>query len=303
MVLNALGQGLEYWYRLIDRLMEDHRILIWEPRGTVSPPPPFGLDEQVEDVDAVLQHEGINACHLIGWCTGPKVAVDFYLRRPSAVHSMAFLNGTFKCDGSPEELDSPYEQNLESLCRMLVRKPSTAASVMKTFQSRTEESEVEMLEGSDAEQRSIAVLSLMNEKLKAHVLAPFRTEQTTLNYAHQLVDFWAHDARPKASEVKVPVLLMGTEYDQVATPEASAAAATLFPNARHVHVRGATHYCLHDRPEFVADLLKKFFANPDELAATQCASGKAACAQATDQLEQSAPVNTEPVSAAAHSSR
>ena len=163
-----------------------------------------------------------------------------------------------------------------------------------------------MLEGSDAEQRSIAVLSLMNEKLKTHVLAPFRTEQTTLNYAHQLVDFWSHDARPKASEVKVPVLLMGTEYDQVATPEASAAAATLFPNARHVHVRGATHYCLYDRPEFVADLLKRFFANPHELAAAQCTPGAAAsCTQAaTDQREQSATVgNAEPATAAAHFSR
>jgi hypothetical protein len=95
-VLNALGQGLEYWYRLIDCLLENHRVIIWEPRGTVSPPPPFGLCDQVDDVDAVLQQESIDACHLIGWCTGPKVAIDFYLRRPSLVRSMAFLNGTFK---------------------------------------------------------------------------------------------------------------------------------------------------------------------------------------------------------------
>jgi len=109
------------------------------------------------------------------------------------------------------------------------------------------------------------VLSLMNADLKPHVLAPFRTQETTVNYAHQLVDFWKHDVRPKLSQVTMPVLLMSAEYDQVATPAASFEAAALFPDARHVHVKGATHYCLYDRPEFVADILKEFFRNADGL--------------------------------------
>jgi pimeloyl-ACP methyl ester carboxylesterase len=296
-VLNALGQGLEYWYRLIDRLLESHRVIIWEPRGTVSPPPPFGLCDQVDDVDAVLQQEGIDACHLIGWCTGPKVAIDFYLRRPSLVRSMAFLNSTFKCDGSPEELSSPYEQNLDSVCRMVIRKPGTAASVMKTLQAHAE-SEVEILQETDPEQRSIAVLKRMNEDLKAHVLAPFKTEETTFNYAHQLVDFWSHDVRPKAKDIKVPVLLIGTEYDQVATPEASAAAATLFPDARHVHIRGATHYCLYERPEFVAGLLKTFFADLAAVRGMPCASGAACIEDAPNQPIQSATTSNSKLAAA-----
>jgi hypothetical protein len=63
----------------------------------------------------------------------------------------------------------------------------------------------------------------------------------------------------------MPVLLMSAEYDQVATPAASFEAAALFPDARHIHVKGATHYCLYDRPEFVADMLKEFFRNADGL--------------------------------------
>jgi len=287
-VLNALGQGLEYWYRLINLLLESHRVIIWEPRGTVSPSPPFGLCNQVDDVDAVLRQEGIDACHLIGWCTGPKVAIEFYLRRPSMVRSMAFLNGTFKCDGSPGELNSPYEQNLDSVCRMVVRKPAMAASVIKTFQDGAEETEGEILQETDPEQRSIAVLKRMNENLKAHVLAPFRTEETTVNYAHQLVDFWSHDVRPKAKDIKVPVLLIGTEYDQVATPEASAAAAMLFPDARYLHIRGATHYFLYERPEFVAGLLKAFFSDEPAAGSMQYASGTAGIQYAPNQAYQSA---------------
>lgn len=258
-ILNAIGQGLEYWYPLLNELIEDYQVFIWEPRGTVSPPPPFGLEEQVNDVDAIVQQEAIEKCHLIGWCTGPKVAMEFYLRHPDLVQSMAFLNGTFKCVGSPEELDSSYEHNLESLCRLLVRKPAMADSVMKTLMARVDEAEVELLEGADAEQMSVSVLSRANPSLKSYLLAPFTTNATTLNYAHQLVDFWDHDVRAKASDVRVPVLLVGTEYDQVATSQASEQAAALFTDSRYVLVRGATHYCLYDRPQFVADMLRNFF--------------------------------------------
>lgn len=268
-VLNALGQGLEYWYRLLDNLIEGYRVIIWEPRGTTAPPPPFGLAEQVEDLNAVLQQEGIESAHLVGWCTGPKVAIDFYLRRPTAVRSMIFLNSTFKCDGSPEELNSPYEQNVESLLRMLVKKPAIAAMVKKTFQAPAETNEVELLRGVDGEEASVSVLSLMNAHLKASVLAPFKTEQTTFNYAHQLIDFWSRDVRPRAKEVTVPVLLIAAEYDQVATPAGSRAACDLFPNARYLCVRGATHYCLYDRPEFLGGVLKNFFAAPGNFSISQ----------------------------------
>lgn len=262
-ILNALGQGLEYWYRLLACLIEDHRVFIWEPRGTTSPAPPFGIADQVDDLEAVLREEGIESCHFIGWCTGPKVAIDFHLRRPTVARSMVFLNGTLKCDGSPAEIDSSYEHNLESLCRVLVKKPAMAASVRKTLNSREEANETEILEESDREKMSTRVLSLMNVDLRACVLAPFQSVETTLHYAHQLVDFWSNDARPKASQVQVPVLLLSAEYDQVATPEASAVAAELFARACHVHVKGATHYCLYDRPEFVAGLLTRFFAAPE----------------------------------------
>jgi pimeloyl-ACP methyl ester carboxylesterase len=180
---------------------------------------------------------------------------------------MVFLNGTLKCDGSPAEMDSPYEHNLESLCRLLVKKPAMAPFVRKTLNSREEANETEILKESDREKMSTRVLSLMNVDLRARVVAPFQTAETTLNYANQLVDFWSNDARPKASQVQVPVLLLSAEYDQVATPESSSLAAELFPWARHVHVKGATHYCLYDRPEFVAGLLTRFFAAPEAFVA------------------------------------
>jgi pimeloyl-ACP methyl ester carboxylesterase len=268
-LLNALGQGLEYWYRLMDALMESYRLIIWEARGTISPAQPFGLADQADDLEAILEHEDVEACHAVCWCTSPKMAIDFHLRRPSVFLTMTFLNSTFKCDGGPEDFDTPYEKNLASLCRMLVKKPSMAPSVMKTFQSRSEENEIEILEGSNSEQMSINVLSMMSAELKPHVLGPFKTEETTLNYAHQMMDFWANDSRQKAARVTIPVLMVGAEHDQIISPDSSEMGARLFPNARHVHLTGATHYFLYDRAEYLAGLLKTFFENSGELPVKQ----------------------------------
>lgn len=264
--LNALGQGLQYWRRLIGDLMRYHQVVIWESRGTDFPPPPFGLKDQVEDLDMILQHEKISACHLVGWCTGPKVAIDFYLQGPEAVISMVFLNSTFKCFGSSAELDTDYERNFEPLCRVLEKHPSMAPSIMKSLQSGEQE-DVNLLDETDSEQLSKRVLALMNNALKPHVRAPFQSTTRVVNYARQVLDFWSCDTITKAAQVKIPVLLVSSEYDQVASPAMSRMAARLFPRVSHVHVQDATHYCLYDRPHFIAELMERFFQNSNSLSA------------------------------------
>jgi pimeloyl-ACP methyl ester carboxylesterase len=257
-ILNALGQGLVYWYGLIDILLQRHRIVIWEPRGTASPPQPFGLQEQVEDIKAVLQREGITTCHLVGWCTGPKAAVEFYLHSPTVVQSMVFLNSQFKCRSTPRELITHYEHNIESLFRVLEKNPTMASSVASSLKTNLSGGKVNLLQ-NDSQKLAIEVLSAINQKLKAHVLAPYQSEATTLNYAYQVLDFWSHDTLEKAAQVQVPILMVATEHDKIAAPSMSKAALKNFPRASHVEVRGATHYCLYDSPKLVAELIEEFF--------------------------------------------
>jgi pimeloyl-ACP methyl ester carboxylesterase/nucleoside-diphosphate-sugar epimerase len=264
-LLNALGQGLHYWYRLMDELMRRRRVFIWEPRGLESASRPFRLGDHVDDLEAILAEEAVETCHLIGWCTGPKVALEFYHRRPEAVASMVFLNSSFKSPDSPEELDTDYERNLEPLCRLLDRRPEVAASVRTTLLSRAVDGARDALDETDSERVAAGVLSMMNVELRQHVLAPFRSESALINYSRQLIDFWSHDARAGADAVRAPVLMISSEYDKIASPEMSHATSRQLPTARHVRVRGATHYCLYDRPELIAELIEVFFENPDGL--------------------------------------
>ncbi len=264
-LLNALGQGLHYWYRLLDSLMQRHRVIIWEPRGTVSPPPPFGIKDQVGDLEAVLEHEAAATCYLIGWCTGPKVATEFYLRHPSAVRAMVFLNSTFRCMGGPEEYETDYEHNLEPLCRMLNRRPETASSVMRSLRASMSGDKPNLLEEAAPEQLATEVLSLINVDLKQEVLMPFRNESTMLNYSRQVLDFWSHNTLEHASRVQIPVLVIGSEYDKSASPIMSRLVAERFPTARYIQLQGATHYCFYDRPDLITELIERFFHAPDAL--------------------------------------
>ena len=262
-LLNALGQGLRYWYRLIDSLIQRHRVIIWEPRGTVSPPPPFGIKDQVDDLEAVLENEAAETCYLVGWCTGPKVGTEFYLRHPGAVLAMVFLNSTFKCMGGPEEYETDYERNLEPLCRLLNRRPETAASVMKSLKASLSADSVRLLEESDPQEVAAGVLSMINADLKHEVLMPFRNESTMLNYSQQVLDFWSHNTLEHASRVQIPVLFIGSEYDKSASPVMSRVAAEIFPTTRYIQLQGATHYCFYDRPDLITELIERFFDDPD----------------------------------------
>jgi pimeloyl-ACP methyl ester carboxylesterase len=145
-----------------------------------------------------------------------------------------------------------------------MERPGLAGALMRALQSTLAQCEID-LEESDGEKCALEVLNRVNVDLRREVLGAFRDEHTTINYAHQILDFITDDALANAARVNVPMLLISSEYDNVATPAMSRAAAAVFPHSRYIHVRGATHYCLYDRPELIAGLLKAFFADETRL--------------------------------------
>jgi len=265
-ILNALGQGLYYWFRLLERLRERHRLLIWEMPGISHPPYGLGVKNHVDDLDAVLRQEEIESCHLVGWCNGSKIAIEFYLRRPEAVSSMVFLNSTFRClSGAQtfEKLDTEYARNFGSVCRMLDKNPALANSVIACSTADLERRRP--LEDMDNDALARHVLSLVPDSLKSCVVAPFHDPSSTLNYARQILDFLAHDSNSSLPRVSVPALLIASELDQIASPEMSRAAARILPRSWYLQVAGASHYCLFDRPELVGHLIERFLRNPDSI--------------------------------------
>jgi pimeloyl-ACP methyl ester carboxylesterase len=257
-LVNALGMGTALWHPLMSALAPTRRVLTWAPRGTTAGTRPMRLRDQADDLAAVLSAEGARDCHLVCWCSGPKTALEFHRRRPAAVRSMVFLHGSLRHtgDAAGRNPDTPYERNLEELCRSVAGRPALAARLRSLFTGRP----ADVAEDLDEHRYADEVLALPARALDEELLRPFSADAVLVAYARQLLDYWSYDALAHAADVRVPVLCVSAEFDRIASPERLALATDRFPDARHERLAGATHYSMYDRPREVARLLEGFFA-------------------------------------------
>ncbi|UUL82302.1 alpha/beta fold hydrolase [Sphingomonas qomolangmaensis] len=251
--VNALGQGSEAWSRLGRRLAADFRVLGWDLRGLDATDPVMTTADHVADLAAILDAEQVDRAHLVAWCTGPKIAIEFARRFASRTGAMVLLNTTLKGGSTPAALDTAYERNFGSLCDVLARRPAMASSMLASLTANA---------WGDAEQpiedAAATVLAMMNADLRDPVLRPFRDEESMLRYAAQLAEFWRLDVRHAAKDIDAPVLLVAAEFDRVASVESSLFAGALFAHSQIVQVPGATHYLLYDRADHIAKLINWF---------------------------------------------
>ena len=256
-LLNALGQGPKPWSRLIAHLSPRFRVLSWDPHGLDESESQLSLLDHVADLAAILDQESLTRVHLVGWCTGPKIAAEFALRHPGRVLSMTFLNMQVKCLEGPLDLDTPYETDFQALFAELEERPSTASWIAASLVSRAGDADLDPMVETETDE-SEAVLGSMNRDLRMPVLRPFRDAKTTMRFARQMIDFWHYDVNDVAGQVGVPILFFSSEYDRIAAPKASEWARGLFPRARLLQAPGATHYFLYDRADVVARMIEWF---------------------------------------------
>ncbi|MCM2416766.1 alpha/beta fold hydrolase [Streptomyces sp. RKAG293] len=260
-LINALGQGHGFLDRLSRELAAHRRVVSWQVRGTDPDLPPWDIDHQLDDLRAVLGLTGAERFHLVGWCTGAKIATAYQRRHPGDVASLVFLNATFKQDGLWDGMDTPYERNLEAVCRALARRPEKAERLVGLLAPGSAGGGEKTGPGQDA-----GVLGVLSRALAEEVRRPFLAPEKLVRYARQLVDLWTLDTAEQAPAVEVPVLFVGSEFDAISSPARARAAARCFPDARYAELAGAGHYAPHDRSALVAELITEFVRAPGRIA-------------------------------------
>ncbi|WP_435193441.1 alpha/beta fold hydrolase [Streptomyces sp. NRRL F-5630] len=260
LVLNALGQGPGFLNRLCAHLAPYHRLATWQVRGTEREDPDWGVPRQLDDIEAVLEAVGWERAHLLGWCTGAKIATAFQQRRPEAVASLVFLNATFRQDGHWDGMDTKYESDLAAVCRALDRRPEKAARMLDLLAPGAVGGK-----GGSRGDRDAGVLGVLSPALADEVRRPFRDAEVLVRYARQLVDLWRLDSAAQAPRVTVPTLFVSSEFDGISSPARAREAARRFPRARYAELAVAGHYAPHDRPALVAELITEFVRAPHEV--------------------------------------
>lgn len=245
-IVNAIGMGLEYWDRLIDRLSPDHRVVIWKLRTAGN------LDDQVADVAAIVEEVAQGPVHLVGWCSGPKVCLRYAAAHPERVASMVFLSGTY---GDPST-ETDYQKRLGKVFELLERSPGMAKAVRGILTDSTAVAAGLSEQAGDFAQDP-EVLARADPSLHSALVAPYRSDESILAYVKQIRDFWS---RSLDAGVSAPTLVVGAELDRVALSRLGLEFAQSLPRGRFVEMPGATHYCMYDRPDEVADLIRDFLA-------------------------------------------
>ena len=268
-IVNAYGQGLAYWTRLVADLVENFRVIIWLPRGsrhdTVGVTKSYPVRDHREDLKELLTREQVGKAEFVGWCTGPKLILDYYVAYPDDVASMIFLGATFKDWPSQPQSDTEYEKSLAPLLKTVHQRPQLAAplidSLRKVLLARNGDSRSLDADNPNSHKEVMKMLGAPCSDLKQAVIEPLLSEASVISYSEQLLDFWNHDVTALFERVRVPVLFISGECDQIAHPQMAKAAAQMIPGARRLEVRGGSHYLLYENSSLTSSLLDLFLRN------------------------------------------
>lgn len=250
-IVNAYGQGFIYWTKLIRELSETYRLVVWNPRRNAS--------THRDDLRKILAQERLESCDFLGWCTGPKLILDYYSIYPEQVASMTFLGATFKNVPGQAQLDTDYEHGLEPLLKMVHDRPQLAGRLKEALRGV-------LLAGQSDEP------GFPSPDLKEAVMGPFASDEDVVDYARQILQFWDHDVSVILQNVRVPVLFVTGEHDRIASPRMAQAGADLIPGAGYVEVKGGSHYLQYEQSSLIASLVDQFLREEVERPLTQTRS-------------------------------
>lgn len=253
-IVNAIAQDPGYWLRFIHLLARDHRVVIWQLKSLREDGQVATLDDYDRELAAIIDTATEGPVHLIGWCTGPKLCTRYALAHPQRVASMVFLAGNYRPFGD-SSLDTPYERALEKVFQLLSRSPGMAPLVRTTIADAVNAGRTQADSGADF---GAEVLGRIDPSLMPYIMGPYATNESTLQYAKQIGEFWKVSIETDVRAIQAPVLVIGAELDRIVASRLGLRVANTLPRARFVELPGATHYCMHDRPGELTSIIGRF---------------------------------------------
>lgn len=265
--INALGQTTLAWLPLLAELSRHRRVLVWEQREHDAAGRPLTFAEHCADLRAILDAERADSCHLVGWCTGAKLAMRTCRLHPERVASVVWLAGSFKHPNRAPALDTRYERNLEAMLYAVDRQPALAERLrgVLSHSAASDASSEAALTQLEPEALAQRLLSEVPAALMQSVRRPFRSGDALRVYARQHLEIWSHDETAPLP-IPRPILALSGALDRIVSPEAVRSALGRFASARFELYTGATHYLLFERAAEVAIRIEKWIATAQECA-------------------------------------
>lgn len=254
-LINAYGMPIEFWVPIGSALREQFRLISWESRYVPSLTDHFdtarcGLDVQVEDLRAVLDHFQVSRAHLLAWCSGAQVALEFSRQYPERVERRVLLNGTY-CGDMPR---TRFQRDFITL----VNHVSTDRRRARIYYEMMYGKGAQSFNAGNQRDKFLSLFAGVDPFLLHMTSAPFQDPEALYRYASLFRPFFVAPEQTREQDGGQPTLVVTTPTDIISHPDASARVAGNLKQASLLRLSAGDHYALyHDSslPDTVAQFL------------------------------------------------
>jgi 3-oxoadipate enol-lactonase len=253
---NGLGGRLYSWLGLIDGLAERYRFISWDYRGlfesaTPTAPGHLGIANHAADAIAILDAEGIEQAHFVGWSMGVQVSLEVAARHAARVQSLVLINGT-------------YGQVFSTAWQPLVRLPLPHTLWHRGMEAFIEHPAAMSALRTVARAPAEVLFSVRKRLLPArHSVRTLGLRQymrdvtvtNTANYLRLFQELDAHSVFHLLPTIAQPTTVIAGRYDPLTPAYQSRQIAARLPDAE-LHVLHGSHFVLMERPNTVLGLVE-----------------------------------------------
>jgi len=243
--INGLAADLTIWSAQLADLSQDHRVILFDHRGTgLSGKIDGGLSTELlaDDVDALLEVLGIPAATLVGHSLGGLIAQRVAVRHPSRARRLILAS---TCSRSPKKGRLSLHLWAELLERLGVEAFVDLTLTQNLSTGYMEENWRQVL--------------FMRQLLVSHYRqVPVDPAVLRAYIAAAL----AHDTEADLHRILVPTLVLAGDQDCLLPPRLAAELAEKIPGARLEILPGAAHNLMLEQPEEFNRRIRAFVKTP-----------------------------------------
>jgi pimeloyl-ACP methyl ester carboxylesterase len=249
-VANGYGGTFCAWDDILAQLDGACRFLLWDYRGLHRSAIPadrrrLRIEDHCQDLDQILQAEGIERMVVAAWSIGVQVALEHYRRSPHTVDGLVLANGAH---GRILQR-STHSQLARRVLPSVLRGLRTAAPVLAPGLLPP----LRVAAGVPATQsllRRLGVFNGASASLAESTAAVLRVDHSVYSQMILLAD--DHDADDLLGRIDVPAMVIAGTRDAITPLSLSRATAERIAGCRLRVVDGATHYGLMEFPDAYA---------------------------------------------------
>ena len=227
-LLNGVMMTGQSWVFQTSALRRRRRCLLHDFRGQLlsdKPEEPWALEDHAEDLRALLDHLGIERCHLLGTSYGGEVGMIFALRWPDRIRTLTVISSVSEVGPELDRVVAGWAEAALSAPETLYR-----LSVPDNFSPGFVEANPDVIRQGE-------------ERLAACPADFFPA------FARLVDAFRALDLTADLHRIACPTLVLVGELDALKPPEYSRRIAERIPGAELLLIPDAGHAVILEKPQ------------------------------------------------------